>query len=65
MTNTAVRRQQRPLGPSVSVDEAWERAYWAFELDINEAELVEIVVMTGGRVEDVQSEVERRRQRAV
>ena len=65
MTNTAVRRQQRPLGPSVSVDEAWERAYWAFEFDINETELVDIVVMTGGRVEDVQGEVERRRQRTV
>jgi hypothetical protein len=65
MTNTAIARRQRPLGPSVSVDEAWERAYWAFEFDIDEAQLVDIVVMTGGRVEDVQREVERRRQSAV
>jgi hypothetical protein len=65
MTNTAIQRQQRPLGPSVSIDEAWERAYWSFELGIDEADLVDIVVMTGGRVEDVQREVERRRQQGV
>jgi len=65
MTNNAIARQQRPLGPSVSIDEAWERAYWAFELGIDEAQLVDIVVMTGGRVEDVQREIERRRQNAV
>jgi hypothetical protein len=41
--------------------EAWERAYWAFEFSVEEAELLDIIVMTGDRVEDVQMELERRR----
>lgn len=60
MQTSAIHRQH-PLGPLVGVVEAWERAYWAFEFRINEAELLDIIVMTGDRVEDVQMEVERRR----
>jgi hypothetical protein len=60
MQTSAIHRQ-RPLGPLVGVAEAWERAYWAFEFRIDEAELLDIIVVTGDRVEDVQMEVERRR----
>lgn len=58
----AIHRPQRTLGPSVGIAEAWERAYWAFEFEIDESELVDIIALTGDRVEDVMSEVERRRQ---
>lgn len=61
MNHAANHRPQRPLGPSVGVAEAWERAYWAFEFGIEEDELLDIICMTGDRVEDVMGEVERRR----
>jgi len=53
--------RKRPLGPCVGVAEAWERAYWAFEFQVSEAELLDIIRTAGDRVEDVQMEVERRR----
>ena len=58
---TSAIQHQRPLGPSVGVAEAWERAYWAYEFRVDEAELLDIIVMTGDKVEDVQMELERRR----
>jgi hypothetical protein len=61
-SSIAFHRPQRTLGPSVGIAEAWERAYWAFEFSIDESELVDIIATTGDRVEDVMSEVQRRRQ---
>lgn len=61
-TSPLTHRPQRRLGPSVGVTEAWQRAYWAFELDIDESELIDIIAVAGDRVDDVVSEVKRRRQ---
>ena len=54
--------RERQLGPFVGVAEAWERAYWTYELKAAEAELLDIIATVGDRVEDVTQEVERRRQ---
>ena len=60
MPSNAIPRP-RQLGPLVGVAEAWERAYWTYELKVDEAELLDIVAAVGDRVEDVTQELERRR----